>query len=297
MQPTKFIWMNGKLVPWAEAKVHVLAHSLHYGSAVFEGIRFYETGKGPAIFRLPEHLERLFHSADVFGMDIGLTKEELKQAIIETIKANKLTKGYIRPIIYLGYGNLGVGPKNVPLNMAIAVWPWEEYLEGEAVRVKTSSVMRTHPKTTDVASKISGNYQNSILAILEVRKQGYDEALLLDYQGNVAEGPAENFFMVKDGTLITPPLGTILPGITRDSVMTLAKEAGITVQEKPLKLDDVYNADEVFFTGTAAEVQPIASVDDHSFKAPGALTKKLSELYLEAVHGKNEKHVDWLTFI
>jgi len=298
MEETKFIWMDGKLIDWKEAKVHVLTHSLHYGGAVFEGIRFYKTAKGPAVFRLKEHLERLFHSASVFGMDVAFSKEEITDAIAATIKANGLEEGYIRPIIFYGYGTMGVSPKGAPVQVAIAVWPWGAYLGEKPVKVKISSFVKTHPKSTDPYAKITGNYQNSMLAGEEVKKQGYDEALLLDYQGNIAEGPGENIFLVKRGKLLTPRLGNVLPGITRDTIMTIAKDEGIPVKERDLRVEDVYEADEVFFTGTAAEVTSIASVDDKKIgEAPGEITQKLRELYLAVVHGKQENYIDWLRFV
>jgi len=298
MEKTKFIWMDGKLIDWKEAKVHVLTHSLHYGSGVFEGIRFYKTPKGPAVFRLKEHLERLFHSASSFGMDVAFSKEEINDAIVETIKANGLEEGYIRPIIFYGYGTMGVSPKGAPVQVAIAVWPWGAYLGEKPVKVKVSSFVKTHPKSTDPYAKITGNYQNSMLAGEEVRKQGYDEALLLDYQGNIAEGPGENIFLVKRGKLLTPRLGNVLPGITRDTIMTIAKDQDIAVEERDLRVEDVYEADESFLTGTAAEVTAIASVDDKPIgEAPGEITKKLRERYLDVVHGKTEKYVNWLRFV
>ena len=262
MQETEFIWMDGKLVKWSEAKIHVLTHTLHYGAGVFEGERFYETDKGPAVFRLKEHTERLFRSAESFEMKIPFSKEEINKATLETIKANRINSGYIRPIAYFGYGKMGLNPKGAPVNISIAVWPWGAYLGEDAVKVKIPKIIRTHPGTTDPHAKICGNYANSILASLEIKKSGYDEALLLDYKGNIAEGPGENIFIVKDGRLFTPLLGNVLPGITRMSIIQIAKDQGIKVEEKIITVDEVKQADELFFTGTAAEVTAIKQVDE-----------------------------------
>lgn len=299
MDETEFIWMDGKLVKWKEAKVHVLCHSLHYGAAVFEGVRFYETDKGPAIFRLKDHTDRLFKSAEAFEMEIPFSKEEVNKATVETIKENKINAGYIRPIIYFGYGKMGLSPKGAPVNVSIAVWPWGSYLGDEAVRVKIPKVIRIHPGTTDPNAKICGNYANSILASLEIQKAGYDEALLLDYKGNIAEGPGENIFVVKDGKISTPPLGNVLPGITRKSVTQIAKDEGLEIEEKVITVDEVKNADELFFTGTAAEVTAIKQVDETTIGngEVGPITKKLKTIYLDVVKGKNEKYKDWLTYV
>ena len=209
------IWMDGKLVPWKDAKVHVLTHTLHYGLGVFEGIRFYETPKGPAVFRLKEHVDRLFDGAEKSFMKVPFSKEEISKAILETIKVNGTKAGYIRPIFFYGYGKMGLDPHGAPVNCSIAIWPWGSYLGDEAVKVKTSSFMRIHPKTTHAECKICGHYVNSIFASCEAKAEGYQEALLLDYEGNIAEGPGENFFIVKDGKILTPKLGNILQGITR----------------------------------------------------------------------------------
>jgi len=299
MDETDFIWMDGKLVPWKDAKIHVLCHTMHYGGGVFEGVRFYDTDKGPAVFRLKDHTDRLFRSAEAFEMKVPFSKEEINKATLETISKNKVKAGYIRPIVFFGYGKMGLNPVGADLNVAIAVWPWGSYLGEEAVRVKIPKIIRTHPGTTDPNAKICGNYANSILANLEIKKAGYDEALLLDYKGNIAEGPGENIFIVKDGKLLTPPLGNVLPGITRMSIFQIAKDNGIEVEEKILKKEDVFNADEAFFTGTAAEVTAIASVDDKKIgsEAPGPITNKLKEIYLDAVHGKLEKYKSWLSYV
>ena len=298
MKETKLIWMDGKIVPWADAKIHVLTHSLHYGSGVFEGIRFYETEDGPAIFRLKDHTVRLLHSANRINLQIPFSEDEISSAIIETVKVNEITTGYIRPLAYFGYGKMGLRPTGAPVNLSIAVWPWDTYLGTNPIRVKTSSYMRIHPKSTSMSAKISGNYVNSTFAGVDAVSQGYDEALLLDFEGNVAEGPGENIFIVKNDTIYTPPGGNILKGITRDSLMTVAKDLGFSVQEKQLKVEDIYDADEAFFTGTAAEVTPIASLDDHPMKqSTGPITKKLSDTYLSIVKGRNEKYKSWLTIV
>ncbi len=299
MDETEFIWMDGKLVPWKEAKVHVLTHTLHYGAGVFEGIRCYETGKGPAVFRLKEHIDRLYYSAGTLKMKIPYSKEEFIKAVKETIKVNKLKAGYIRPICFFGYGKMGLDPKGAPVNCSIAAWPWGKYLGEGAVKVKTSKYVRIHPKSTAADAKICGHYVNSIFASVEAKDAGYNEALLLDYKGDVSEGPGENLFIIKGGKLITPKLGTILKGITRASIMQLAKDQGISVEEKTVTLEDVYGADEAFFTGTAAEVTGIESLDDKKIgdKAPGPITTKLRDLFMDIVHGKNEKYKDWLDFV
>ncbi len=299
MEETKFIWMDGKLVPWKDAKVHVLVHTLHYGAGVFEGVRFYETDKGPAVFRLKEHIDRLFYSADTLKMKLPYSKGEFIEAVKGTIKKNNISSGYIRPICFFGYGKMGLNPKGAPVNCSIAVWPWGKYLGEAAVKIKTSKYCRIHPKSTHADAKICGHYVNSIFASIEVKDAGYDEALLLDYKGNIAEGPGENIFIVKDNKLITPPLGTILKGITRASVIQLAKDLGIKVEEKTLTLKEAYNADEAFFTGTAAEVTAIESIDDKKIgkKAPGPITIKLRDAFMDIVHGKTEKYKDWLAYV
>lgn len=298
MDETEFIWMDGKLVNWNEAKIHVLTHSLHYGSAVFEGIRAYKTADGTAIFRLKEHVARLFRSASAFNMQIPFSEEQINEAIIETVRKNKLEAGYIRPLIYFGYGKMGLGLKGAPVNVSIAVWPWGKYLGEKAVRVKTSKFIRINPKSSIMEAKISGHYANSILASEEVHNQGYDEALLLDFEGNVAEGPGENFFIVKNGKLITPKLGTILSGITRDSIIKIAKDQGIEVEEKTLKLGEVYKADEAFFTGTAAEITLIESLDDKKIgNGTRPVSEKLRTIFMDSVTGKNQKYKNWITIV
>lgn len=266
---------------------------------MFEGIRFYDTDKGPAVFRLKEHVDRLFHGAKKAMMKVPFTEEEISKAILETVKKNKINAGYIRPIFYYGYGKMGLDPHGAPVNCSIAVWPWGSYLGEEAVRVKTSSFTRIHPRSTHAECKFCGHYVNSILASCEVKANGFNEALLLNAEDFVEEGPGENFYIAKNGGIITPPLGNVLPGITRKSIIQIAKDQGIDVKEKNIKLEEVYSADESFFTGTAAEVTPIESINNKKIgkEAPGPITKKLKELFMDVVHGKNEKYVDWLSYI
>jgi len=298
MDETEFIWMDGKLVPWKDAKIHVLTHSLHYGSAVFEGIRAYKTEKGTAIFRLKEHVARLFRSASAFGMQVPFTEQQIFDAIVETVKINKLESGYIRPLIYLGYGKMGLPVKGAPINVSISCWPWGKYLGENAIRVKTSKFIRIHPKSSIMEAKISGHYANSILASEDIHNQGYDEALLLDFEGNIAEGPGENLFIVKDGKLITPKTGTILPGITRDAIMQIARDEGIPVEEKILKLEEAYSSDEAFFTGTAAEITFIDSLDDKKIgTGERNISEKLKKIFMDVVEGKNDKYSEWLSIV
>ena len=252
MQTTEMIWKNGKLIPWAEATIHVLSHTLHYGGGAFEGIRFYDTSKGPAIFRLTDHVDRLFYSADVLKLPLSYSKEEVTNAIKEVARASKLESGYIRPIAFYGYGKLGVNPVGNPAELVIACWPWGSYLKHESVDVKTSSFIRIHPDSTVVDAKLCGHYVNGILASLELQGTHYHEALLLDSKGLITEGVGENFFMVKDGVISTPNLGGILSGITRNTVMKLAQHLNLKVIEADITLDEAYDADEAFFTGTAA---------------------------------------------
>ena len=297
MEKTDFIWLNGKLVKWEDAKVHVLIHALHYGSAVFEGIRFYKTDKGPAVFRLKEHMARLLKSAKVFNMKIPFTQEQLEEATLETIRKNKIDAGYIRPIAFFGYGKMGLNPEGAPVDVAIAVWPWGSYLGEEAVKVKISKYMRIHPKSLISDAKVSGHYVNSILASLEAKEAGYQECLLLDYTGNIAEGPGENFFLIKKGKLYTPQLGNILPGITRDSIMKIAKDLGYDSEEKVISVKDAKSADECFYTGTAAEVTGIRQIDDVQIgNGNYPITKKLKTAFLDVVQGRNKKYEGWLSY-
>lgn len=299
MHPTKFIWYNDKFVPWADATTHVLTHSLHYGGSAFEGIRFYKTDKGPAIFRLAEHVDRLFYSANALKMSMPYTKDELINIIKELVRKNELEEGYIRPIVFYGYKKLGVNPVGSPVECAIACWSWKAYLPYECVDIKTSQYIRIHPKSSVIDAKLSGHYVNGILASLELQGTHYHEALFLDNDGYISEGVGENFFMVKDNVIYTPQLGTILNGITRDTVMKIAQQLKFKVIETNITLEEAYHADEAFFTGTAAEVTPICSIDDHRMKAdpqyPVAL--QIKRAYAEVVHGKNPAFAESLTYI
>ncbi|MEF9943524.1 MAG: branched-chain amino acid transaminase [Burkholderiaceae bacterium] len=296
-----WIWMDGKLVPWREANTHVLTHSLHYGLAVFEGVRAYATPQGPAIFRLQDHTQRLFNSAKIFMMDIPFTQDQINAAQREVIRANGLASGYIRPLAYYGSEKMGVSPKGAQVHVAIAAWPWGAYLgeEGLAkgIRVKTSSFARHHINVSMVRSKTSGHYVNSILANMEATRDGYDEALLLDTNGFVAEGAGENLFIVRDGRIIEPEMVSGLTGITRATVIQLAHDLGLTVESRPLTRDDVYLADEAFFTGTAAEVTPIREVDGRVLGAGsrGPITEKIQSLFFDVVNGRNPQYQSWLT--
>jgi len=293
---TQYVWRDGSFTPLSKTTVPLLTHSLHYGSAIFEGIRFYNTPHGPAVFRLHEHVARLFLSAKTMGMRIPFSQKAIEQAILELIKKNRLTSGYIRPLVYYGE-KMGLQPAGAPLHVAIACWPWGKYLTKETVSVKISSFMRVHPKTSVMNAKISGNYANSILASLEAHQKGYDEALFLDYAGNIAEGPGENIFFVKGKTLITPPEGSILPGITRNSIMTIAKDLGYTVKEQTIKPKDLKKFDEAFFCGTAVEINGIGKIDSVVFNKgkEGSTTKLLRETYAQAVAGALPRYKKWVT--
>lgn len=297
------IWMDGKFVNWNDAKIHVLTHSLHYGLAVFEGIRCYRTEQGSAVFRLKEHVERLFKSAHIFTIKIPFSAEEIAEAIKETIRVNKMDSCYIRPIVFIGYGNMGVYPKNNPVHVAIAVWRWGAYLgEGSlhrGIRVKISSFIRNHVNSNMSRGKISGYYVNSQLAKMEAISCGYDEAILLDTEGYISEGSGENIFIVRRGILKTTPLTSILEGITRDTVITIAKDLGIEVKEERFTRDELYISDEAFFTGTAAEITPIIEVDGRVIgsgnRAP--VTEKIQSIFFDIVKGKNQRYIHWLDFI
>jgi branched-chain amino acid aminotransferase len=302
IQEVEKIWMNGKLVDWHDAKIHVLTHALHYGSGVFEGIRCYNTIEGPAVFRLKEHIDRLFDSAKLYFMDIPFSREELRDACKEVIRANGLKECYIRPIAFRGYGEMGLNPLNCPVDVAIAVWPWGAYLGEEGlkkgIRVKTSSFQRIAPNILPPLAKATGQYINSILGKLESLNSGYDEALMLDYRGFVSEGPGENIFMVKNNIIYTPPeQASILRGITRNSVITIAKDLGFEVRETDITRGELYLADEVFFTGTAAEITPIREIDGYKIGDPGKITRKIQQKFFEIIRGKDKKYISWLDFL
>jgi branched-chain amino acid aminotransferase len=297
------IWYDGKMVPWRDANTHVLTHTLHYGLGVFEGVRAYETAQGPAIFRLQEHTDRLFNSAHIFMMKMPYDKTTLMQAQCDVVKQNKLTSGYIRPIAFYGAEAMGLSARTLSVHVAIAAWPWGTYLGAEAlengIRVKTSSFTRHHVNINMCRAKSVTTYANSILANQEVALNGYDEALLLDAEGYVAEGSGENIFIVKQGKLYTPDLTSCLEGITRASIMELATELGIPVIEKRITRDEIYCAEEAFFTGTAAEVTPIRELDNRIIGAGkrGPVTAKIQTLFFNCVKGKAKDHENWLTLV
>jgi branched-chain amino acid aminotransferase len=300
MHETEKIWMNGELVPWGDAKVHVLSHVLHYGSGVFEGIRAYSTDRGPAVFRLMDHLRRLERSAGVYFMDLPYSTEELRQATHDLIGSNGLDSCYIRPLAFRGYGELGINPLTCPVDVIIAVWPWGAYLGEEAlevgVRVMTSSWRRIGQNTLPAAAKASGQYLNSQLAKMEAMHSGYDEAILLNEGGYLADGSGENVFVVRDGVLTTPPTtASCLPGITRDTVIRLAKRMDFEVREVDVVRTDLYHADEVFFTGTAAEITPIRSIDDHEVGA-GPVTKRIQKEFFAITSGRSELSPEFMDY-
>ncbi|WP_058535112.1 branched-chain amino acid transaminase [Legionella saoudiensis] len=299
MNTTEVIWQNGVFVPWAEAKTHVLSHTLHYGGGAFEGIRFYKTAQGPAIFRLEDHINRLFYSASALKMVLEYSKEEVIDAIKKVVAINKLDEGYIRPIAFYGYGKMGVNPIGNPVILAIACWPWGAYLPHESVDIKTSCYIRIHPDSTVVDAKLCGHYVNSILASLELQGTHYHEALFLDSSGYITEGSGENFFMVKNDVIYTPKLGGILSGITRNTIMQLASNIGFNVVEKNITVDEAYQAEEAFFTGTAAEVTAIRSINDKHLgqEAVGRITKLIKSEYMQLVQGKNSQFQDYLTYL
>lgn len=298
LQKVDKIWMDGKLVDWDDAKIHVLTHSLHYGCGVFEGVRAYNTAQGPAVFRLREHIDRLFNSAKIFFIDIPFTREELVEATKETVRSSGLDACYIRPLVYLGYGEMGLNPLPCPVNVSIAVWPWGAYLGDEGltngVRMMISSWQRHDPNAMPPAAKGTGMYINSSMAKIEAIKAGYDEAILLSPQGYVSECTGENIFIVKNGRIITPPASAgALEGITQDSVMTIARDLGIEATTGNILRSDLYTADEAFLSGTAAEVVPIRSVDDREIGDPGPITRKVQETYFAAVRGEIDRYKDW----
>ena len=297
------IWLDGEMVPWREAKTHVLTHSLHYGMGVFEGVRAYKTERGAAIFRLQEHTDRLFNSAHIFGMAIPFDRETLSDAQRAVVRGNRLASAYIRPICFYGSEGMGLRADNLKVHCAVAAWEWGAYLGEDnmknGIRIRVSSFTRHHVNVTMCRAKSSGSYMNSMLALQEALRDGYDEALLLDASGYVMEGSGENFFIVRDGVLYTPDLTSALDGITRKTVMTFCEEAGLKVVEKRITRDEVYIADEAFFTGTAAEVTPIREVDRRVIGkgGRGPVTERLQKLYFDQVHGRREEHPEWLTLV
>lgn len=302
MQQADFIWMNGELVRWEDAKVHVLTHALHYGSGVFEGIRAYETERGTAVFRHGDHLDRLKRSAELYYMELPYTLEKLREATHELIRVNKLRSCYIRPVAFRGYGEMGLYPLNAPVDVFIAVWPWGAYLgeEGQkhGIRCKVSSWRRMSATSFIPEAKACGQYLNSILAKVETAKAGYDEAILLDVHGNVSEGSGENVFVVRDGRISTPSAAaSILDGITARSVVQIAADLGFEVEQRHIPRGELYLADEVFLTGTAAEIVPVREIDDHVLGPPGELTQAIQKRFFDAIKGKREEYLEWLDFV
>jgi branched-chain amino acid aminotransferase len=301
MRETEKIWMNGELVDWGDAKVHVGTHGLHYGSGVFEGIRAYETPKGTAVFRLTDHLQRLENSAKLLYMELPYSVEELRAATMDLIGANGLPECYLRPIAFYGYGELGVSSVGNPVDVVIMSWPWGAYLgeEGQknGIRVKVSSWQRVGANVIPHVAKATGIYLNSMLAVQEANRGGYEEAILLTQDGYIADGSGENIFVIKDGVIATPDLSaSILPGITRDSIIQIAEDLGYPVVQKQLIRTDLYLADEVFMCGTAAEVAPIREVDDHVIGPPGPVTQQIQQAYLDTVRGRTERWAQWLDY-
>ncbi len=297
------IWHNGSTVDWREAQTHVLTHTLHYGMGVFEGVRAYKTDRGPAIFRLRDHTNRLFNSAHILAMKAPFDRETINEAHRTAVRENNLESAYIRPMFYYGPEGMGLRADNLNVHCIVAAWDWGSYLGEEnmknGIRIRVSSFTRHHVNVTMCRAKANGNYMNSMMALQEALRDGYDEALLLDAQGFVMEGSGENVFIVHDGVLYTPDLTSALDGITRRTVITLAREIGIEVVEKRITRDEVYIADEAFFTGTAAEVTPIREVDGRSIGTGtrGPITERLQSLYFDVVHGRSEAHLEWLTLV
>ncbi|WP_018142163.1 MULTISPECIES: branched-chain amino acid transaminase [unclassified Thioalkalivibrio] len=297
------IWLDGQMVPWREAKTHVLTHTLHYGMGVFEGVRAYKTERGPAIFRLQDHTRRLFNSAKILGMTIPYTAEALNDAQIASVRDNGLESAYLRPMCFLGDEGMGLRADNLQVHAMVAAWHWGAYLGDEGmekgIRIRTSSYSRHHVNVTMCKAKANGNYMNSMMALQEATRCGYDEAMLLDTEGYVAEGSGENIFIVNDGVLFTPDLTSALDGITRRTVIALAEEEGLKVVEKRITRDEVYIADEAFFTGTAAEVTPIREVDDRPIGSGtrGPITERLQSRYFDVVQGRDSRHDSWLTYV
>ena len=302
LQKVHKIWMDGDLVDWDDANIHILTHSLHYGCGVFEGIRAYATSQGPAVFRLTEHVQRLFNSAKIFMIDVPFSVGQVIEAVKETVRVNGLESCYIRPLVYLGYGEMGLNPLPCPVRVAVAVWPWGTYLGDEGVqrgvRVKISSWQRHDPNAMPPAAKGTGMYLNSSMAKVEALKAGYDEAILLSPQGYVSECTGENIFVVKRGRIVTPPTSAgALQGITQASVMTIARDLGFEFEVEHILRSDLYTADEAFLSGTAAEIVPIRSVDDREIGERGPITQKIQETFFAAVKGEVDRYKDWLEHV
>ena len=302
MEKSEWIWMNGEFVAWDDANVHVLSHGLHYGTGVFEGIRCYETDRGPAIFRHREHLERLARSAEMYYLPLGRSVDEIRDATHELIRRNGLLSCYIRPLAFRGYGEMGLYAKDAPVDVMVAVWPWGAYLGEEGkrkgVRAKVSSWRRISPNGLVPNAKASGQYLNSILAKTESANAGYDEAILLDEAGNVCEGSGENIFVVREGEIVTPPhTASILDGISRKSIIQIARDLGYTVVERDVARSELYVAEEVFLSGTAAELVPVREVDDHDLGEPGEITRVIQAKFEDALHGRAQEYAEWLDLV
>ncbi|HEX5609876.1 MAG TPA: branched-chain amino acid transaminase [Solirubrobacterales bacterium] len=302
MEPQDLIWKNGEFCAWEDAQVHVLTHGLHYGTGVFEGIRCYETERGPAIFRHADHLARLAQSAQLYYLELPYSAEEIRQATHELLRRCGLNSAYIRPIAFRGYGELGLYAKSAPVDVVVAAWPWGAYLGEESknggIRAKVSSWRRISPASTIPHAKASGSYLNSILAKTESANAGYDEAILLDERGFVCEGSGENIFLVRDGEIVTPPhVASILDGINRKSVIQIARDLGYTVVERDVARSELYLAEEVFLTGTAAELVPVREIDDHALPAGGEITRHVQAKFEDALHGRAEEYLEWLDFV
>ncbi len=298
-----FVWMDGDFVPWGDAKVHVMTHTLHYGFGVFEGIRCYETSRGSAVFRLEDHISRLFNSAHILGIEIPYDSEALNRTVLETIRKNELKECYIRPLVYLGNNKLGLNYMGATCHVSVSAWTWGAYLGEDGlkngIRVKIASYSRHHINVTMTKAKVCGAYINSILAKSEAIRDGYDEAILLDVNGNVAEGSGENIFIVRKGILKTPPLSAVLEGITRDTVLQFAKKEGMEVKEEQFPRDELYTSDEAFFTGTAAEITPIREVDNRKIGTgkPGPVAKMMQDAFFATVQGESDSFKNWLTYV
>lgn len=299
MDTVEFIWKNGEFIKWEDCTTHVISHTLHYGGGAFEGIRCYQTERGTAVFRLKEHMERLHYSSKAIGMTLNYSVDDLCEATLSLLKKTRLAQGYIRPLAFYGTGQMGLRPGKASKELIIAAWPWGAYLPHETVDVKISSYIRIHPKSTIADAKICGHYVNSILSVLELNGTNYHEALLLDSEGYIAEGPGENFFIVKDETVYTPARGTILPGITRDTIFKLSEKYNYPVVEKKITPEEAFNADEAFFTGTAAEITPIQSIDDKQIGKGGVgpITAKFRDGYLDVVYGRDESFDRFLSYV
>jgi branched-chain amino acid aminotransferase len=302
MDTVDLIWQNGEFVAWEDAQVHVLSHALHYGTGVFEGIRCYETERGPAIFRHRDHLDRLAKSAELYYLEMPYSAEEIREATHELLHRNGLSSGYIRPLVFRGYGSLGLYATDAPIDVIVAAFPWGAYLgeEGQrhGIRAKVSSWRRISPAGLIPHAKASGQYLNSILAKTESQKAGYEEAILLDERGFVCEGSGENIFIVRDGEIVTPPhVAAILDGINRKSVIQIARDLGYTVVERDIARAELYLAEEMFLTGTAAELVPVREVDDHPLGDPGEVTRQLQAKFMDALHGRAEEYLEWLDFV